>query len=286
MLEWLDDAKLPQLPLRAWVDNLIAWMNNSCAELFYALASAIDSTRSWIDHGLLWPHPAVLVGIIAAPFLLRRDWGTALMVVASMLLIWNLGLWRDAVDTLSLVLVSSTIALALALPVGALVGESSLAKAWITPLLDYMQTTPAFVYLIPSVLFFGVGYVPGVVATVLFAFPPPVRATALGIEEVDPRLVEAARAFGAGRTQILWKIKLPLAANHIALGINQCIMMSLTMVVIASLIGARGLGTRVVEALNSVDIGLGVEAGTAVVLIALILDRLTRAASRRRWRGR
>jgi len=182
-------------------------------------------------------------------------------------------------ETLSLVIVAAGLSLCIGIPMGIIVAESQVAHAIITPILDYMQTTPSFVYLIPNVLFFGVGSVPGIMATLMFAIPPPVRLTALGLSQIDREVLEAGEAFGCNRWKLLFKIKWPLAIPSIMLGINQCIMMSLSMVVIASLIGARGLGTDIIRALTRVDISLGIEAGIAVVLLAVVLDRLSRCAT-------
>jgi len=181
-------------------------------------------------------------------------------------------------ETLSLVLIAAGSAVSLGVPMGILVAESRVARVIVSPILDFMQTMPSFVYLIPTVLFFGVGSVSGIIATVIFAFPPPVRLTALGLTQIDREVIEAGEAFGCNRWKLLTKIKLPLSIPSIILGVNQCIMMSLSMVVIASLIGARGLGALVVKSLSQVDIILGIEAGVSVVLIAMVLDRLSRAA--------
>jgi ABC-type proline/glycine betaine transport system permease subunit len=197
-------------------------------------------------------------------------------------LIANLGLWRAATDTVALVLLAAALALGVGAPLGVLVAESRVARVIVTPVLDYMQTTPAFVYLIPAVLFFGIGAAPGVLATAAFALPPVTRALALGLDQVSSQAIEAGRAFGASRLQLLFKIKLPLALPYIRVGVNQCIMMSLSMVVVCALIGARGLGVEVITALTQMNLAQGIEAGLAVVLIAATLDRLFDPGSSRR----
>jgi len=268
------------LPLRQAAEAAVLWTTAHGAPLFAVVTSAIDGLDSALRSALRVPPPAAIIVAVAAFTGWRRGIRASIAVAVGLLLIWNLGLWREALDTVSLVLIAAGLSLALAIPIGVAMAESAPARAIITPVLDYMQTTPAFVYLIPSVLFFGIGTVPGVLATMMFALPPPIRATQLGISSVALPLVEAGTAFGATPLQLVAKVKLPLALPYIAVGVNQCIMMSLSMVVIASLVGARGLGTKVVESLTQADLAKGIEAGLAVVATAITLDLVSRPRSR------
>jgi len=188
-----------------------------------------------------------------------------------------LGQWGNAMDTLALVLVASAIAIVVSVPLGILAARSNVASAVIKPILDFMQTMPAFVYLIPAVMFFGLGRVPGILATVIFAMPPAVRLTALGIRQVPVEIVEAGRAFGCTDRQLLTRVQLPNALPSIMAGVNQTMMLALSMVVIASMIGAGGLGNVVLQGIQRLDIGLGFKSGLSVVLLAIILDRITQS---------
>ncbi|HAU51662.1 MAG TPA: glycine/betaine ABC transporter, partial [Sphingobacterium sp.] len=190
-------------------------------------------------------------------------------------LIYLMGFWIATMETLALVLVATLTALVISVPLGVWAAKNKLAAKIIRPLLDLMQTMPAFVYLIPAVLFFSIGKVPGAFATIIFAMPPAVRLTTLGIDAVPKDIVEAARSFGATNSQILFKVELPLATKTILAGINQTILLSLSMVVIAGMIAAGGLGEKVLEGINNLDIGLGFESGLSVVILAIILDRIT-----------
>ncbi len=203
--------------------------------------------------------------------------GVALFTALGLTLIYLLGFWVETIETLALIFVSTIIALSHAIPLGIWAAKKPTANKIIRPILDLMQTMPAFVYLIPAVLFFSIGKLPGAFATVIFAMPPAVRLTTLGIQQVPADVVEAARAFGATNKQILVKVELPLATKTILAGVNQTIMMALSMVVIAGMIAAGGLGEKVLEGINNLNIGLGFESGFAVVILAIILDRITQA---------
>lgn len=194
-----------------------------------------------------------------------------------LLFIYGMGFWTETMQTLAMVLISTLMALVIAIPLGILSAKKPLLEKIIRPMLDRMQTMPAFVYLIPAVLFFSIGKLPGVFATIIFAMPPAVRLTSLGIKGVSAEVVEAARSFGATPMQILLKVELPLAKSSLLAGVNQTIMMSLSMVVIAGMIAAGGLGEKVLEGINNLDIALGFESGLAVVILAIILDRITQA---------
>ncbi len=274
--------EMPTLPLAARISAVVHWMQFNLDGVFGAIKAALVMADLAL-RGLLGAVPPWgLIGGIALILLWRRRFGAAVAITVALALIANLGLWRAATDTVALVLLSAVLALGVGAPLGVLVAESRAARTIVTPILDYMQTTPAFVYLIPAVLFFGIGAAPGVLATAAFALPPVTRALALGLDQVSPQAIEAGNAFGASRLQLLFKIKLPLALPYFRVGVNQCIMMSLSMVVVCALIGARGLGVEVVTALTQMNLAQGIEAGLAVVLVAATLDRLFDPGSSRR----
>jgi glycine betaine/proline transport system permease protein len=224
--------------------------------------------------------PLILLGaVVALAYLLQRSFGLSLFVAAALLLIMNQGYWDAMLETLSLVLFAALISTAIGVPLGIAAAHRPWLYQAMHPVLDLMQTLPTFVYLIPTLVLFGLGVVPGLISTVIFALPAPVRLTHLGISSTPRPLIEAGQAFGATRFQLLWSIELPSAMPNIVAGITQCIMLSLSMVVIAALVGAGGLGVPVVRALNTVQVGMGFEAGFAIVLLAIILDRMTRPKS-------
>lgn len=255
------------LALKGWKVGLIALVA-AFAVGYGALLLAVPVTIVWI----------VTFGLLAFAL---RGWKFALFTVLAFALIDGMGQWDDAMDTLALVLVATLIALVLAVPLGVAAGKSEWLSSAVRPVLDLMQTMPMFVYLIPAITFFGIGLAPGAVATVIFAMPPGVRLAELGIRQVDREVVEAGEAFGASPWKILGRIQLPLATPTIMAGVNQVIMLALSMVVIAGFVGAGGLGSVVTEAISRVDIGSGFEAGLAVVILAVYLDRLTGALTRR-----
>ena len=226
------------------------------------------------------PAPALIVGIAALAYVLRRSWTLMAFVALALLFILNQGYWIATLETLSLVLVATFASAAIGVPLGIAAAHRPRLLAAMRPVLDLMQTLPTFVYLIPTLVLFGLGVVPGLISTVIFALPAPIRLTHLGISSVPRPLIEAGQSFGATPMQLLWKIELPSAATTIIAGITQCIMLSLSMVVIAALVGAGGLGVPVVRALNSVQVGMGFEAGFTIVLLAIILDRMSRPKER------
>jgi glycine betaine/proline transport system substrate-binding protein len=226
------------------------------------------------------PAPALIVGIAALAYVLRRSWTLMVFVALALLFILNQGYWIATLETLSLVLVATFASAAIGVPLGIAAAHRPRLFAALRPVLDLMQTLPTFVYLIPTLVLFGLGVVPGLISTVIFALPAPIRLTHLGISSVPRPLIEAGQSFGATPMQLLWKIELPSAATTIIAGITQCIMLSLSMVVIAALVGAGGLGVPVVRALNSVQVGMGFEAGFTIVLLAIILDRMSRPKER------
>ncbi|GAB2764334.1 proline/glycine betaine ABC transporter permease [Streptomyces bullii] len=233
------------------------------------------------------PHPLVITAVFTVLAFLARKWGFAAFTVVAFLLIQGMGLWIEAMQSLAVVTVASVLAVAIGVPIGVWAARGRVASAVVRPVLDFMQTLPVFVYLIPAVFFFGIGLVPGVVATTVFAVPPAVRLTELGIRQVDKEVVEAAHAFGAKPRQILREVQLPLALPSIMAGVNQVIMLALSMVVIAGMVGAAGLGTVVVRGISQLDVGVGFQGGLAVVFLAIFLDRTTGAlATPRRRRPR
>lgn len=230
--------------------------------------------------------PLVWIGVVALLAWHAAGRGAALFSLVSLLLVWNQGLWLATLKTLSLVLTSTLLALVVAIPVGIIIAESRTLRVTLNPVLDFLQTMPRFVYLIPAVIILGIDVAPAVFATLTLAVVPPIRMTAVGITEVDRKLTEAGTAFGCTRWQVLRKIKLPLAVPAIMLGVNQCLMMSLSMVVIAALIGASGLGDDILRAIALLDAGQGLLAGLAVFTLAIILDRITRGWADRLGRRR
>lgn len=272
----------PTIPLAEWMSTAISWCQLHGAGIFGVITAALSWLDDLIRAGLDAVPPIVIMMVASLWIASRRRYFAALMTFVALAFIWDLQLWPQAMDTVSLMVMACGISVLIGFPIGILIAEFELARKIITPILDYMQTTPAFVYLIPAVLFFGVGTAPGVLATAIFAAPVMARAVALGISEVKYSLTEAAEAFGASKFEILWKVKLPLSRNYIAIGVNQCIMMALSMVVICALIGARGLGVEVVTSLSQMDLPHGIEAGISVVLLAIALDQLCKTKNRQR----
>lgn len=270
---WISSHRIPVEPV---ITRWIAFLKQHGHSFFNALATIVRGSVDGLNMALLATPAPLLIALIATlAWFMRRSVALVAFVVLALLLIINLGYWSDTLTTLSLVGVAATLSTAIGVPLGVLAAHRPTVKAALRPLLDLMQTLPAFVYLIPALVLFGLGVVPGLISTVIFALPAPIRLTELGISAVPKALLEAGEAFGATRLQRLWKVELPSAAPTIVAGITQCIMLSLSMVVIAALVGAGGLGVPVVRALNTVQIGMGFEAGLVIVLLAIILDRIT-----------
>ena len=266
-----------RIPIGTWVESGVAWINDNLDGLLDVISFVVTFLVDGLTSLLLLPYFFVVIAIAALIAWLVRSWQLAIGTVVSFTLIVAMGLWVPAMQTLALVLVAAVIAVLIAVPLGIWSARNATVRAVLKPVLDFMQTMPAFVYLIPAIVFFSIGVVPGLVATVIFALPPGVRLTELGIRGVDSETVEAGQAFGAKPGQILRGIQLPLAMPTILAGINQVIMLALSMAVIAGMAGADGLGKMVVEAISTVNIAKGVEAGLGVVLIAVFLDRVTAA---------
>ncbi len=266
-----------RIPLGSWVATGVDWIRDNLDGLLSGISMVVGVLVDGLTRALLSPHFAVIIVLAALIAWLVRSWQLAIGTVISFGLIVAMNLWVPAMQTLALVLVAAVIAVVIAIPLGIWSARNATVRAVLKPILDFMQTMPAFVYLIPAIVFFSIGVVPGVVATVIFALPPGVRLTELGIRGVDSETVEAGQAFGAKPGQILRGIQLPLAMPTILAGVNQVIMLALSMAVIAGIAGADGLGKLVVEAISTINIAKGVEAGLGVVLIAVFLDRVTAA---------
>ncbi|MFI2212755.1 ABC transporter permease/substrate binding protein [Streptomyces sp. NPDC020141] len=266
---------MPRINLGDWVDTAVDWLRLHLAWLFDAISSVVTGMYDGIDAALSAPEPLLFAGVLAVGAWWLRGLLAGVLAFAGFALIDSIELWDDAMSTLSLVLVATVVTLAIAVPLGIWAARSKTVSAIVRPVLDFMQTMPAMVYLIPGIIFFGVGVVPGIIATIVFALPPGVRMTELGIRQVDEELVEAAEAFGTTPRDTLTRVQLPLALPTIMAGVNQVIMLGLSMVVIAGMVGGGGLGGAVYRAIGNVDIGLGFEAGVSIVILAMYLDRIT-----------
>jgi glycine betaine/proline transport system permease protein len=274
---------MPKLPVGAWVERAVDYLLAHFSGLFDGLAGVLQHVVNAVYLLLARPHPSALLAcLVALAWLASRRWQLAVTTALAFLLVQSMGLWLETMQTLAVVLVASLVAVAIGLPVGVVAARSARVSVIARPVLDFMQTLPVFVYLLPAVFFFGIGVVPGVVATTVFAIAPAVRLTELGIRQVDAEVVEAALAFGSRPGQVLREVQLPLALPSIMAGVNQVIMLALSMVVIAGLVGGGALGAIVVQAVTQLDIGRGFEGGLAVVILAIYLDRVTAALGARR----
>ncbi|MGM0409749.1 MAG: ABC transporter permease [Bacillota bacterium] len=263
-----------KIPLGNWVENFVNFLIENFSGPFDVFSSFIGTMIGGIESLLAFPHPFVLILIFALIAWKLKNYKLSIFVILGLGLVWNLQMWEPLIITLSSIITSVVVALVIGIPIGILKAHNKVVDYITRPILDFMQTIPPFVYLIPALMFFGLGNVSGVIATVVFAIAPPIRLTYLGIKQVDEELKEAGHAFGADWKQLLFKVELPGAMPSIMMGINQCIMLSLSMVVIAAMIGAGGLGKPVLRSLTVVDVGLGFEAGLGVVIIAMVLDRM------------
>jgi len=272
---------LPKIPLSKWIDSLEAWLEANFEPLFKLIRLVIGETVNGLEAFLDFFPPIVLILLFTALAWYISKWKMALFTLIGLLIIDNLNLWDQTMQTLALVLTSALISIVIGIPIGILCSRSETIQKIVTPTLDFMQTMPAFVYLLPAITFFSLGVVPGVISSIIFAIPPTIRLTNLGIRQVPSDLVEAANAFGSTSSQKLFKLQLPLAMPTIMAGINQTIMLSLSMVVIASMIGAQGVGEYVYRAVTQGKTGAGFEAGLAVVILAIVLDRLTQGVIRK-----
>ncbi|PGZ07369.1 glycine/betaine ABC transporter [Bacillus cereus] len=275
--------KIPRIPLGEWVDSFVASLYENFEGLFrgfsYIIGGFVDLLTNFL---IIIP---VILMIIILCFLIwytTRKLSLVIFTLIGLLFILNINYWAQTMQTLALVLTSVIISIIVGIPIGILASQNERFSKFLKPTLDFMQTMPAFVYLIPAITFFGVGVVPGIIASVIFAMPPTIRFTDLGIRQVPEDLIEAANAFGSTALQKLFKVQLPLATGTIMAGVNQSIMLSLSMVVTASLVGAPGLGVDVYRSVTQVNIGMGFEAGLAIVVIAIILDRITQGFHQKR----
>lgn len=267
---------LPKLEIGDAIEWFVRWIIDNLSIVFDIIKNILNAITGALNDGLLAVPAIILILIFAAGIWLLTSKTTALLGLLGLALIWNIGLWPQMISTLVLVVVSVVIALVIGIPTGILMTRSSKLEAAMRPVLDFMQTMPPFVYLIPAVMLFGIGVVPGLFATIIFAVPPPVRLTYLGITQVPEDMKEMAIAFGASDRQVLRKVELPLSLPSIMAGVNQCIMLGISMVVIASMIGAGGLGAEVMRSVNRLDLALGFESGLAIVILAIVLDRVSR----------
>lgn len=266
-----------RLPLGEWIEAVVDFLSGTLGWLFDFISLVLGAVYESLEWALRTPPFWVIILLFAAVAYFVKGWKLAVGTAAGLFLIVLLDQWDAAMDTLALVIVAALIATAISIPMGIWAARNDHVSRAVRPILDFLQTIPAFVYLIPAIIFFGVGAVPGMIATILFALAPGVRLTELGIRGVDQEVVEAGHAFGATPGRILRQIQLPLAMPSIMAGVNQIIMLSLSMVVIAGMVGAGGLGGEIVRALGRINVGLAFEAGISVVMIAMILDRLTSA---------
>lgn len=279
MEAWITAYKIP---FGVWMKVVIEFIQDTFGPAIDTVSEGLRILIEGTTWLLLQPPTILMIALFTAlVWWLHRNVRLTIGVAASLLLITNFGYWEATMETLSLVGFATLVSVAIGVPLGVAAGHRPWLYEAMRPVLDLMQTLPTFVYLIPTLVLFGLGVVPGMISTVIFAVPAPIRLTYLGITSVPKPLLEAGQAFGATRRQLLWKVELPHALPTIMAGVNQCIMLSLSMVVIAALVGAGGLGKPVVRALNTVNIPMGFEAGLAIVLLAIILDRVCKRPEKR-----
>ncbi|TKT46294.1 choline ABC transporter permease subunit [Rhizobiaceae bacterium LC148] len=275
-MNWLTEYRIPIGP---WAKSFVDWLTANGDWFFDWLSSVLSAVINGLLFILQFPHPLIVVVLMTGlSWLLRRSVGAALFTFFGLLVIINQGYWKETTETLALVLASTAVCMAVGVPLGIAAARREWIYGIMRPILDLMQTIPTFVYLIPALILFGLGMVPGLIATAIFAIAAPIRLTRLGIVSTPEALTEAAVAFGATPGQVLRKVELPFAMPQIMAGLTQTIMLSLSMVVIAALVGANGLGVPVVRALNTVNIARGFEAGLCIVILAIILDRMFRTS--------
>ncbi|MGE7604662.1 glycine betaine ABC transporter substrate-binding protein [Peribacillus sp. NPDC097675] len=266
---------IPKIPLGAWVDSLVDWITIAFSGLFTLITNTIEGLLNLLVDVMSIGPSIVLIIVLTLIVAYTSKWPLGIFTLVSLLLIDNLGYWDSSIQTIAIVLLSGFLTILVGIPIGIWSAQSKTVRRIVTPVLDFMQTMPAFVYLIPAILFFGIGVVPGIIASFIFAIAPTIRMTSLGIQEVPNDLIEATDAFGSTSSQKLFKVQLPLAMPTIMAGVNQSIMLALSMVVTASLVGAPGLGAEVYRAVSQINVGQGFEAGLSIVIIAIILDRIT-----------
>ena len=284
MNAWETIDGVPRIPVGDWVESAFEWVEDNLGDFFDRVSDLIESTVGNLADLLNDPAPLVMVGILAVLALLVRGWKVALGSALGLAVVIGMDQWAATMETLALVFFAAVVALAIGIPIGVCAARWDRVSRVVRPVMDLMQTMPAFVWLVPVVTLFGIGVPAGLVATVIFALPPGVRLTELGIRQVDPEVVEAGHAFGATPRQILRETQLPLAMPTVMAGVNQVIMLALSMAVIAGLVGGGGLGSQVTTSISRLDIGLGFEAGFSVVILAIYLDRVTAGFAEERGR--
>ncbi|QHQ35239.1 choline ABC transporter permease subunit [Algicella marina] len=278
-MDWLTDNKIP---VGKAAKSVFDWVRDNGEFLLDGLSTVMEAMIDAILWVLQTPNPLIVVAaFIGITWYLQRSWKTCIFVFFGFLFILNQGYWEEMTESLTLVLSACVVCMAIGVPIGIAAAHRPNLYVYLRPVLDLMQTLPTFVYLIPAIVFFGIGMVPGLIATVIFVLPAPIRLTYLGIHSTPKPLLEAARAFGASPRQTLFKVELPYAFPQIMAGLNQTIMLSLSMVVVAALVGADGLGVPVVRALNQVNTALGFESGFVIVVVAIILDRMLNVGARK-----
>lgn len=278
-MEWLTETKIP---VGKTAKKVFDWLQANGEGFFDGLAAGLEALIDAILWVLQTPHPLIIIAVfVGLTWYLQRSWKTCLLIWLGFLFILNQDYWEETTESLTLVLSACLVCMAVGVPIGIAMAHRPKLFAYSRPVLDLMQTLPTFVYLIPAIVFFGIGMVPGLMATVIFVLPAPIRLTHLGVSSTPTPLLEAAEAFGATPRQKLWRVELPYALPQIMAGLNQTIMLSLSMVVIAALVGADGLGVPVVRALNQVNTALGFESGFVIVVVAIILDRMLRIGSKK-----
>ncbi|CAM3885635.1 ABC transporter permease [Lederbergia lenta] len=279
------DNLLPRIPLASWIDQFVDWLVITFGGVFDGITLLLEGIVEGIVSGLGFIPSIILAFLFGALAWFISTKRIAVFTLVGLLLIDYLGYWSPMLQMLALVLTSVAISIVIGIPIGIWSSQNDTARKIVTPILDFMQTMPAFVYLLPAIFFFNIGVVPGVVASVIFSMPPTIRLTTLGIRQVPEDLIEATEAFGSTTWQKLVKVEIPLAMPTIMAGINQSIMLALSMVVIASMVGAPGLGEEVYRAVTQLKTGVGVEAGLAIVIVAIILDRITQHAGKKKQGG-
>lgn len=272
------------IPLDEWVNTGFDKVNTLISPTLRAISVHLENFINQFENILTWPMPIITIAILTVLVLLLSDYKISAFAFLGLLVAYLIGVWDETMATVALALTGTIVTLIFGIPIGILASQSNVAERIIRPILDFMQTLPSFVYLIPAVMFFGMGKVAALFATMIFAMAPAVRMTNLGIRSVSKEMVEAATAFGSLRRQTLFDVQLPLAMPTIMAGVNQCIMLALSMTVIASMIGAGGLGNVVLKSMQSLDIGKGVVGGLSIVILAILLDRITESLSKKRER--
>ena len=276
-MNWLTDNKIP---LGAWMENFVDWLVTAASVFFDLVSLTLETMIVSMVDAIDYLHPlAVIAIILVGVWFLHRSISLIIFVALSLLLIINMGYWIETIQTLVLVISATAMSVLVGVPIGIAAAHRPWLYTILRPILDLMQTIPTFVYLIPTLILFGLGYVPGLISTIIFAIAAPIRLTYLGVSKVPNELIEAGLAFGCTKSKLLYKVELPAAMPSIMAGVTQCIMLSLSMVVVAALVGADGLGKPVVRALNTVNISQGFEAGVAIVLVAIMLDRICKSPS-------